>query len=114
MCCEFSANMLHILNCFCSSTQTLSVGVLTEADVLSLIRVLLPPFNIMLQKLGDLFCGEPMVTLKVLRLHQIRLIFVLHSTLSSYFSTSFQVAGALWFLARAGSMMNMWTLTRMG
>lgn len=69
------------------STQTLSVGVLTESDVLRLIRVLLPPFNIMLQKLGDLFCGEPMVTLKV--------------------------AGALWFLARAGSMMNMWTLTRM-
>lgn len=68
------------------SSQTIYVSSLTEADVLRLIRVVLPPFNVMLQKIGDLFSGDPMVTLKV--------------------------AGALWFLARAGSTMNMWTLTR--
>lgn len=66
--------------------STLSVGLLTEADALRLIRLVLPPINLMLQKLGDLFSGEPIVTLKV--------------------------AGALWFLARAGSMMNIWTLIR--
>ncbi|KAI5075588.1 hypothetical protein GOP47_0009664 [Adiantum capillus-veneris] len=68
------------------SPSTLSVGLVTEADALRLIRVVLPPFNLMLQKLGDLFSGEPIVTLKV--------------------------AGALWFLARAASTMNIWTLAR--
>ncbi|MCO5553854.1 hypothetical protein L7F22_007380 [Adiantum nelumboides] len=68
------------------SPSTLSVGLVTEADALWLIRVVLPPVNSMLQKLGELFSGEPIVTLKV--------------------------AGALWFLARAASMMNIWTFSR--
>eukprot|EP00250_Pteridium_aquilinum_P012607 c20829_g1_i1 orf=216-2021(+) len=68
------------------SIPILPESMLTEGDVLRLLRVLLPPCNVMLQNLGHLFSGEPMVTLKV--------------------------AGALWFLARAGSMMNVWTLIR--
>ncbi|KAH7282502.1 hypothetical protein KP509_35G033400 [Ceratopteris richardii] len=68
------------------SMMRLSVGQFTEADALHFIRILLPPINLILQKLGDLFSGEPVVTLKV--------------------------AGALWLFARLGSAMNIWTLFR--
>ena len=40
--------------------------VVTEADALRVIRVLLPPLNLMLEKLGELFSGEPTVTLRVM------------------------------------------------
>ena len=57
--------MLH----FSDATQVDSESyayVVTEADALRLIRVMLPPINLMLEKLGELFSGEPTVTLRVM------------------------------------------------
>lgn len=64
-----------------------SLYMLTEADALNLVRLLLPPVNSILIKLSDLFSGEPTVTLKV--------------------------AVALWLLIQAGHIMNLWSLARL-
>ncbi|KAH7441804.1 hypothetical protein KP509_03G055200 [Ceratopteris richardii] len=42
----------------------LCLGQLREADAICLVRIVLPPVNLILQKLGNLFSGEPVNTLK--------------------------------------------------
>ena len=54
------------LNLFIYSQTPSSAHLLTEGDALKLIRLLLPPLNSILLKMGEIFSGEPTVTLKVL------------------------------------------------
>lgn len=60
---------------------------LSEADVLRVIRVILPPVNALFAKIKDLFSGDPSTTLKL--------------------------ASVLWLLAQCGHMMTIWTLIRL-
>jgi hypothetical protein len=50
---------------FCSGAPT-PAHILTEGDALRLVRLFLPPLNSILLKMGEIFSGEPTVTLKVL------------------------------------------------
>lgn len=60
---------------------------LCEADVLRVIRVILPPVNALFAKIRELFSGDPSTTLKL--------------------------ASVLWLLAQCGHMMTIWTLIRL-
>ncbi|CAM6085006.1 unnamed protein product [Calypogeia fissa] len=61
---------------------------LGEAEALEMLRMILPAVNLVLEKCGQLFCGDPSTTLKV--------------------------ASVLWLLAQAGYFMTIWSFLRFG